>query len=229
MSTPQPPPGGGPESARGAQPWAQPPAPAGRGTSGLAIAAFVVGLLGGAIVGAVMGIAALLRMRRSGKGGRGFAIAGIALSAAWTLIIPAVVLLVLSIGPERDGSGRITEAGTMSVRSIRVGDCIQDLEVSGNDLEFTVTGVPCGEPHEGEAFEKFELRDGRFPGQRFVDSEAERRCDRLLRQVSPSAAADPGVELFYYVPTEETWSSDREVVCVADYVRPRRGGLSKAR
>ncbi len=178
-------------------------------------------------MGAALGIAALLRIRRSQKGGRGFAIAGILLSATWTAIIPVLVVLVLNIGPERDGSGTITEAGTLSVRGIRVGDCLEALH-AGEGLECTVKGVPCGELHEGEVYGDFNLPGGAWPGRRFVESQAERRCDELLQRISPSAAADRAVELFYYVPAEDTWSTDKEILCVADYVRPRRGELRRA-
>ncbi|HEX6525307.1 MAG TPA: DUF4190 domain-containing protein [Streptosporangiaceae bacterium] len=77
--------------------WGPPAAPPPSGTSGMAIAAFVLGLLGfmviTAVLGIVIGIAALSRIRRTGEDGKGFSIAGIVLGGAWLvfLVLPVVL------------------------------------------------------------------------------------------------------------------------------------------
>lgn len=78
------------------------PAPEGK-TSGLAIASLVLGILGiiscgvTALVGLVLGIVALVRINRSGgaQKGHGFAVAGIAVSAAFLLFLPVMAGLLL--------------------------------------------------------------------------------------------------------------------------------------
>jgi O-antigen ligase len=71
-------------------------APASQGTSGLAIASFVLGLLGvftvTAVLGVVLGIAALAEIRRTGRPGRGLAITGITLAAVWIAVFVAVFI-----------------------------------------------------------------------------------------------------------------------------------------
>jgi hypothetical protein len=66
-----------------------PPRPS--GTSGLAIASLILGILGLFLVTAVLaiifGVIALRETRRSGQGGRGLAIAGISIAAVWLAII----------------------------------------------------------------------------------------------------------------------------------------------
>src|SRR5262249_11864489 len=60
---------------------------------GVAVASLVLGLAGitviGAVLGIVFGIMALRRIGRTGQRGRGMAIAGLALSAIWLLLIGA--------------------------------------------------------------------------------------------------------------------------------------------
>ena len=71
--------------------------PPSRPTSGYAIAAFVLGLLGFGIIAVIFGHVALGEIKRTGKDGRGLAIAGLWLgyivAALWTLLILTVVLL----------------------------------------------------------------------------------------------------------------------------------------
>jgi Domain of unknown function (DUF4190) len=72
-----------------AQPqYVYPPA---RPTSGMAITAFVLSLLGGAILAVIFGHIALNDINKTGKDGKGLAIAGLVIGyiqcAIWTLII----------------------------------------------------------------------------------------------------------------------------------------------
>jgi hypothetical protein len=56
-------------------------------TDGFAIAALVFGILGVWILGFGFGIAAVRRINRGVRGGRGLALAGIWLSVAWVIVI----------------------------------------------------------------------------------------------------------------------------------------------
>jgi hypothetical protein len=70
--------------------------PRNQGVSGLAIASLVLGLLGAflltAVLSVILGIAALADIRRTGKRGKGLAIAGFVLSGVWLAIIALVFL-----------------------------------------------------------------------------------------------------------------------------------------
>lgn len=88
------------------QPVPQPPAaPAKAKTSGLAIASLVLGIVGpctvglGSIIGLILGIVGLVKIGRSAgaKGGRGLAIAGIAVSGLGILIVPVLVGMAVAI------------------------------------------------------------------------------------------------------------------------------------
>ncbi len=76
-------------------------APIRPGTSGLAIASMVLGILWicglGSLIALVLGIVALSQLRKSGNGGKGFAIAGIVLGSLGILVtVGAVVAVVLA-------------------------------------------------------------------------------------------------------------------------------------
>jgi hypothetical protein len=78
------------------------------GTDGLAIAGFVLGLLGfvgiSAILGIVFGSVALNRIRRSAQGGRGLAIAGIVLGSCW-IAFWVLIIVVAAVSGTTSGSG----------------------------------------------------------------------------------------------------------------------------
>jgi peptidyl-prolyl cis-trans isomerase B (cyclophilin B) len=65
--------------------------PPARPTSGLAITALVLGLVGGAILAVIFGHVALNDIRKTGKDGKGMAVAGLVLgyieTAFWILIV----------------------------------------------------------------------------------------------------------------------------------------------
>ncbi|MEE6135526.1 DUF4190 domain-containing protein [Mycobacterium sp. 050128] len=93
-------PGGNyPPPAPGYAPPPGPGYPAAVGTNGMAIASLVCSLLGwlcgiGPILGIIFGIIALGKIKQTGEGGRGLAIAGIAIGAV--LIVVGIVVGILS-------------------------------------------------------------------------------------------------------------------------------------
>ena len=78
------------------------PAYAAPKTNGLAIAAFVLSLLGFGILPVVFGHFALAQIKRSGDSGTGFAIAGLVIGylsiAAYVLIALAVIIPLIAVG-----------------------------------------------------------------------------------------------------------------------------------
>lgn len=82
--------------------WAPAAPPPPGTTSGLAIAGFVLGLLGfvgiTAILGIVLGSVALSGMRRTAQGGRGLAIAGIVLGSCWIAFFVILIVIGAVVG-----------------------------------------------------------------------------------------------------------------------------------
>ena len=136
--------------------------------------------------------------------------------AVVALVVGGILWAALTEG-DRDESGRISNAGSISVFDVRVGDCVNGVE----DLEesLTVDAVPCSEPHDAETYATFDLPESDWPGQKLVFADGERGCDRRF----PDEAGD--AELFFLHPTEETWTTrdDRTIACMAVF-KPRRSG-----
>ena len=108
-----------------------------------------------------------------------------------------------------------TQDGTGDdVFSIKVGDCLNDGDASGEVS--TVPIVQCSEPHDSEAYDAGNLDDGDFPGQDAIDQAAEVLCGPSF---TTFIGLDYGASVYdysYYFPTEQSWAAgDREVLCAA--------------
>jgi hypothetical protein len=113
----------------------------------------------------------------------------------------------------RDSSGRVTAAGIVRADKLQPGDCFDDQDDQTPD-GFPV--VPCGRPHANEAYYRFVVPGGAYPGQDVLTDEATARCraqpftDYVGRPVEGSV-----LDTFYVLPSEDTWAhdGDRVVVC----------------
>jgi hypothetical protein len=100
------------------------------------------------------------------------------------------------------------------VFSIKVGDCLNDGDASGEVS--TVPIVDCTQPHDSEAYDSGDLDDGDFPGDDAVTQAAELLCGPSF-QTFVGLDYDASIyDYSYYFPTKESWAAgDREVLCVA--------------
>ncbi|MDO8150362.1 DUF4190 domain-containing protein [Isoptericola sp. b408] len=213
-----------------AQPYGVPPTRP--GTDGLAIAALVTGILQMTIIPLGLGIAALVRIRTSGRSGKGFAIAGIVLGALSTVAWAAIILLFSALFTNDDFQEAFAEgfeegyeestgtdlgledsAGTdpglaeASSTEITVGDCFEDPPLEA---------VDCTSPHHSEVFGVQELAGEEFPGEQQVIKETEEFCLSAFTEYVGTDYMDSSLDFFYYYPTEEmSTSGDREVFCEA--------------
>lgn len=206
--------------------------PSAPGTDGLAIAALVTGILQMTIVPLGLGIAALVRIKKSGRSGKGFAIAGIVLGALSTVAVVLFFALFAALftnddfqeafaegfeesyqestgtdlgldEPSSEDLGLAEVAGT----GISVGDCFEDppLEV-----------VDCTSPHHSEVFGVVELAGEEFPGEQDVVEQTEEFCLSAFSEYVGTDYMDSSLDFFYYYPTKAMWASgDREVFCEA--------------
>jgi putative regulator of septum formation/uncharacterized protein DUF4190 len=199
--------------------WGQQPPPAPYppqrqgGTNGFAIASLIFGLLGGILLSVIFGFVALSQIKKRGQGGKGLAIAGLSLSGLWVLGIVAVVIVaVLSSGTDDPGS--LADDGDVSVQKLVPGQCLNGLK-DGSSIS-DLPAVACTEPHEGEVYAVFDLKDGGFPGDTEIAKLAEDGCTDRLQSEVPKAADDPDLEIYYLHPTRTSWTlGDHEVACVA--------------
>ncbi|GLF94439.1 DUF4190 domain-containing protein [Streptomyces yaizuensis] len=195
--------------------------PAQPGTNGFSIASLVAGILCCLPpLGLILGVVALVQIRRKGQSGKGMAIAGTVLSSLSTLLM--VLLLVTGGAAEmwRGFQDGVEEASrTRDTLELREGQCFNLPGDGPMDEAYSssVEVVPCVERHEAEVTGTFRLMGyDRFPGDDWIEPLAEQRCEEINGMYARDEwlVLDRGLELYYYSPTKESWElGDSTVTC----------------
>jgi hypothetical protein len=187
-----------------------------RPTNGWALAAFVLAILGGILLSVIFAILALIQLSKGGgQRGRGLAVAALAISAAWVLLIASVIASAMR------GNGESVPAS-----DLRVGDCIKD--PPGAVLPSWSKRVPCDLPHKGEVYAVLTMPGTPdYPGdtamQRFGDN-----CDAEFAKYAPTAPVGPTFGRHVLHPTPQSWQNgDRRVVCIATTDAARSASLHR--
>ncbi|MBZ6172302.1 MULTISPECIES: DUF4190 domain-containing protein [Streptomyces] len=205
---PQPGPWGQPYGSHGGRPGEA-------RLSGLAVAAFVLGILCFVpAVGLVLGLVALARIRKRGERGKGFAVAGSVLSCVG-LALWAALLSTGAAGDFWDGF-RDAARGEGTAYALEKGQCFTTPSGSLQGVTYDVDEVPCAQKHDGEVFASFELPRGSFPGDTEISRAADDRCYALQDGYAMDRWALPAdVDVYYLTPTSGSWrTGDREITCL---------------
>ncbi|MET0418124.1 MAG: hypothetical protein ABW022_19100 [Actinoplanes sp.] len=186
-------------------------------TNGFSIASLTLSLFGCiGLLSIIFGIIGLRQSLRNGdRRGKIFAIWGLSISGLVLLAIATAIAVAVvrdvTDGPDRDANGAIRDERSISVASLRAGDCIKDLEEqSGSRVDV----VPCAEPHTSEIVAVFTLPDGPWPGISGVGADGDAGCETRFAAVKPDETA---WFLFASPPDFGDWPEHREVLCIADY------------
>ena len=196
-------------------------------TNGLAIAAFVTGLipcLG--VLSLILGVISLRQIGSKGGKGRGLAMAGIVLSCLW--VVAGIAGYILLGGDDSSANTGAkpkissTKPKEVDAKKMKVGDCINDNSgapsSTGTDGPVEVESVkvvPCNGPHDGEVLAAFKL-GGLFPSENEMSQKASVGCKRLMANRLRRDPAASSLATSYYYPTVESWTrGDRAVTCVA--------------
>jgi Domain of unknown function (DUF4190)/Septum formation len=220
--------------------------PPSQGVSGLAIASFVLGLLGvfllTAVLSVILGIAAMAEIRRSGQRGRGLAIAGFALSGVWVAAIVGLIVL----GAVTGGSGgsnppsgapassashspATTQASTpasVNVFSLPVGTCFDNPSGSLFSIN-SVTPIACTKPHNAQVFAQFNVKGTSFPGTAAMERRADNGCNARITGHLDQSKITSAMSLHFIFPRQLAWDSgQRRISClVADSSRDLTSSL----
>lgn len=127
-----------------------------------------------------------------------------------------------------DDTQEITEAGTADVFDITVGDCFDDVS---DGVVYEVPAVPCGEEHDNEVYYEFEVEEGPFPGEEFIDQLAGETCKREFEAFVGLDWDNSELQVYPFTPTEGGWKDlgDRVIQCVIyDPSGPVTGSLEGA-
>jgi hypothetical protein len=183
--------------------------------SRLAIASFVLGLLGAflltAALSVILGIAALAEIRTTGKRGKGLGIAGIVLSGMWTVaVIGLIVVGAVGGGSPGAGSsaGHAGHPGSVSVFSIPIGTCFDN--PSGNTLGInSVTAIACTQAHNAQVFAEFDTTGGSFPGTTGLERRANSGCNARISGNVDQSKITSTMTLHFIFPRQAAWDSGR--------------------
>ncbi|WP_326664803.1 DUF4190 domain-containing protein [Streptomyces canus] len=199
------------------QTWGQGYSPYARPSSvnGLAVASLVLGVLCCfPAVGLVLGVIALVQIKKKGQSGKALAIAGSVLSSLGL----ALWVTVLATGGLSDAwEGFKKGASEGATFSVVKGQCFDAPGESLEGLTYDVDEVPCAGEHDGEVFGEFKMTGGgAFPGDGAVSDAADDKCYPLQdAYVMDTWALPDDVDVYYFGPTRQSWRlGDREVSCI---------------
>ena len=205
-----------------------------------AVASLLLGLAGitiiGAVLGIVFGIMALRRIRRTGQRGRGMAIAGLAFSVIWLLLIGAFLLRGTGQGPAQPSASAghsssptpkpssSASHGPLStnVFALRPGQCFQNPPASQTVLGVTyVTVVPCTKPHNAQAFVQFTVKGTSWPGTGALKRRADSGCHARIKGNVQTSKIKNSMTLHYLYPLAGSWASGhRTITCLIVNSKP---------
>ena len=113
---------------------------------------------------------------------------------------------------DRDHSGAIVGEGALDAFQVQLGDCFDDPDMNVDEFS-SLPGVPCGEPHDNEAYAIFDLSMASYPGHDIADISEASCIDRFAGYVGRDYETS-ALDVFTMYPTPEGWAqNDREVVC----------------
>lgn len=193
----------------GATPYGQPPddhVPA-RPVSKLAIATLVTGILALVPIALALGIAALSGIRKTGRRGRGMAVAGLFLAGAWVVAGgTAGIAYYFTHGFHAKVHVQYNQD---AIFTLRPGEC---LDGQPNSKSFTL--VSCSAPHDAEVFATFPLPDSAWPGTTVLQQDASAGCaGQLNGYINPELASASLTQVYVY-PDQPSWAAGvRTVVC----------------
>ncbi len=175
-----------------------------RPTDGVAVAAFVSGLVPAIPVTLVLGPLALIRIGRSGARGRALAVTGLVLAGLWTVAAAIVAAAIITRPPPPK------PVTLPRVFSLRAGECL----TSGRNPISGLQVLSCSQAHDAEVFATFRVTGSRYPGAAALQQQARQGCaSRLGGYLNPELSAASLAQSFVY-PDAGAWSAgERTVVC----------------
>ncbi|WP_448317282.1 DUF4190 domain-containing protein [Streptomyces sp. CO7] len=189
-------------------------------------------------LGLILGAIALVGIRRTGRRGRGPALAGMALSATGTLLM---VLFFTTTGGEAlrerlvKALGRSTGQASVTA-GLEPRDCFDEPGAPKDPADLATYAVvdideaSCEDPHDAEVYARLDLPAGAFPGDGEVVAVVDQWCAEQMSAYSPDAwKLYEQARFHFYPPSEEDWArGERGAVCAfapAEYGDQLTGSL----
>ena len=178
---------------------------------GPAIASLVLGIIAFVPLAIGFAIAGLRNTRDGRRRGRWMAVTSLLLTVAWLAVFGFAVVNAHGRQAHRTADGSVSRAGSIAWYQVRLGDCIQ--LPTGLDALQDVTVVPCGQPHNAQAYDTVQLTGSAYPGDAIVRSQSLAGCrDRVQAYLGDGSTALHIVALF---PSGLRWRAhDRTAHCL---------------
>lgn len=185
--------------------------------NGFAIGSLILGLLCCVVpgVGLVLGVVALVQIRKKGQRGTAMAVIGSVLSG---LSLLGLLVMIATGGMSGFWYGLkegVRDNGTSL--SVAKGECFDTPGgAMTGDTYYDVDKVPCSGEHDGEVFGVFQVTGhDTYPGDTGIGTLADDRCYKLQGTYAMDAWALPSyVDVYYLTPTRDSWDAgDREITC----------------
>jgi hypothetical protein len=189
------------------------------GTSGFAIASFVLGILGlfllSGVLSIIFGIVALVKIRNVPQRGKGFAIAGLALSAVWLATVVAVLVVAITGQAHRSAAtGQINQSGSINIYALRFRDCFDNPDAASVS---TVTAIPCTQPHNAQVFAQFDVAgtNSSYPGGASLRQQATRGCNSRIAGNLDRSKTTNTMSIRFTYPLQGSWElGHRSINCL---------------
>jgi hypothetical protein len=155
----------------------------------------------------LLGVLALVRIRRRGTRGTALAVAAVVIGAVELLVTTGlVVMALLTVRSGAPLPAQVTTARSANARQLVVGNCLAAVPADGPvDI---VRVVPCGSTHAAEVVSSYTF-DGDWPGQGAADRAVAASC--ALTDAQRAA----GAHLVAWAPTAASWRwGDRTGLCL---------------
>jgi hypothetical protein len=124
-----------------------------------------------------------------------------------------------SAAAERNAAGEITSAGIVDAFEVRVGDCFDDEAFASTEIA-EIPAVPCSQPHDNEAYAKFDVPGTEWPGDERIEELAYEGCFERFAGAIGRSYEESVIDYTAIWPSEGSWKqrADREVICVGYHV-----------
>jgi Domain of unknown function (DUF4190)/Septum formation len=214
-------PGAGP-GAGAAGPGSYYQIPPGSGTSGFAIASFILGILGlftiSAILSIIFGIVALVKIRNVPQKGKGFAIAGLVLSGIWLAALAVLIAIGVATAPHSSAghpaSGPVRQPGGVDIFTLRVAECF---DYPHGQSVSSVALIPCTQPHDTQVFAQFDLTgpSSSYPGATRLKQQATSGCNSRIAGNLDRSKITNTLSVRFIFPLPGSWDlGHRSVSCL---------------
>ncbi len=115
--------------------------------------------------------------------------------------------------------GSMQDSGGLDLIPLRVGDCFQEVTSATTidaDTVHQLPVIPSNQPHDNEIFFLFEVEDGDWPGDGFLETTADQACLARFEAYVGRDYATSRLDFYYFGPSQLSWErlGDREIVCI---------------